>query len=127
MAEVVDRISVEIITVTRSEGTDLITARVKLQFRLADQVGCRAGEIVTSVNLSQRDDFHWKRTKHRIARQAWTWLDAYFEGTSVGTDCRNLFEDVFPAGAMQNEYGLTPEQERSLEQELRSIEQEFAA
>jgi len=127
MAENVERIEAEIITVTRAEGTDLITARVKLHFRLTDQAGNRPGEIVTSVNLRQRDDFHWKRTKHLVTRHAWDWLDAYFDGRGVGSECSNLFREVFAESTAPNEYGLTPEQERSLARELRRIEQDFAA
>ena len=127
MAEVIHRVGAEIITVTRSEKTDLISARVKLQFRLPDQAGRRAGKIVTAINLTEKDDFHWKRTKRRIVAQAWNWLHNYFEGLSVGADSHNLFNDVFPWEGKVNEYGLTPEEERSLQRELRSIEGERAA
>ena len=120
----VQRVNAEVITVTRSGESHEVSAHVRLSFKLADQIAAGERELVTCIRLIQKDDFHWKRTKRRIVRRAWEWLHDYFEGAGFGDDCHNLFDDTCLKRVKLNQYGLTPEQEQSLQRELLSIERE---
>lgn len=118
------RLNAEIVSVVRPQGTNEISARVRLRFRFSDLAESRAREMATSVSLIENDSFHWRRTKRQIVAAAWEWLDAYFDGARVGVDGDNLFSDIFDAGTGRNASGLTPEEEHSLQRELHSIEQD---
>jgi hypothetical protein len=122
---IVQRVNAEVITVTRSGESHEVSAHVRLSFKLTDQIAVGEREIVTCIRLIQKDDFHWKRTKRRIVQRAWEWLQDYFEGADFGDDCHNLFDDTCLARATRNQYGLTLEQEQSLQRELISIEQDY--
>jgi len=123
----VRHVRADVIAVTRSGEAREACARVRLHFRLGDQSAFGTHEIVTCIRVAVPDHDHWQRTKRRILRRAWQWLHDYFDGAGFGDDCRNLFAEAAPDSAERNEYGLTEEQERSLQRELRAIERDCLA
>lgn len=127
VVETFDKIGADVITVTRREKSDRLSARVRLRFRLADQQDTTVGEMVVCIELIERESYRWRRTKRRIIDRAWEWLDSYFDGVSLGLEDENLFANLLDDTHDLSCSGLTPEEEQNLQQELRQIEREVAA
>lgn len=125
--ETFEKIEADVITVTRHENSDRLSAQVKLRFRLSDQQDSNIGEIFACIELIERESYRWRRTKRRIIESAWQWLERYFEGVNLGSEVENLFSDIVDDPEGLSNGGLTPEEEHSLQQELREIEREVAA
>lgn len=125
--ETFEKIEADVITVTRHENCDLLSAQVKLRFRLSDQQDASIGEMFVCIELIERESYRWRRTKRRIIESAWEWLDRYFEGANLGFEVENLFSDILDDRHDLSNGGLTPEEERSLQEELRKIERDVAA
>lgn len=122
-----DKIEAEVIAVTRHEDSDRLSAQVKLRFRLSEQQDPNIGEMIVCTELIERENYRWRRTKRRIIESAWGWLDRYFGGANLGSENENLFSDIFDDPEGLSDGGLTAEEEKSLQQELREIEGDVAA
>lgn len=125
--ETFEKIEADVITVTRHENSDLLSAQVKLRFRLSDQQDASICEMFVCIELIERESYRWRRTKRRIIESAWVWLDRYFEGANLGFEVENLFSDIPDETHGLSNGGLTPEEEHSLQEELRKIERDVAA
>lgn len=125
--ETFEKIEADVITVTRHENSDRLSAQVKLRFRLSEQQDPYIGEMFVCIELIERESYRWRRTKRRIIESAWDWLDRYFEGANLGFEVENLFLDILDDTHDLSNGGLTPEEERSLQEELRKIERDVAA
>ena len=121
-----DKIEADIVTVTRREKSDRLSARVRLRFRLSDQQDEDVGEMFVSIELIEKESYRWRRTKRQIIDTAWEWLDGYFDGASLGFEGENLFSDILDGKHRLSYCGLTQEEEHSLQQELLKIEREVA-
>lgn len=125
--ETFEKIEADVITVTRHENSDRLSAQVKLRFRLSEQQDPYIGEMFVCIELIERESYRWRRTKRRIIESAWDWLDRYFEGANLGFEVENLFLDILDDTHDLSNGALTPEEERSLQEELRKIERDVAA
>ncbi|WP_306155173.1 hypothetical protein [Roseovarius sp. MMSF_3281] len=125
MTDRIHHIGSEIIESSRDRRAGKIAVTVELRFTFCDEIRGPSKETSSKQFIIIQDaSANWRKTKKNALEKAWKRLESYFSGDCLEGDSKNIFATDFEGGG-QTHTELPPEQELSLQQELRQIELEF--
>lgn len=107
------------------ECGQLVTARVRLCYRMTDDAASIKHTMTCTVTVAYDDTERFRKVKKRLFEAAWLWLGAYYDGAPLDADCPNVFSDICDEDALTNTGGLSSAHEALLQSELREIERDF--